>query len=80
MIDQHTTDIFNLLLVFVCSFQYISNPYLTAKLVEVMYVFNPAVQSNTAKLSDALLNNPLAIDHLVPALMNFYTGERTGCG
>ena len=72
--DQHTADIMHMLLVFVCSSQYISNPYLSAKLVEVMYVLNPAVQPNTAKISDMLLNNPLASDHLVPALMSFYTG------
>ena len=64
-----------MMLVFVCSSNYISNPYLSAKLVEVMYVLNPAVQPNTAKISDMLLNNPLAIDHLVPALMRFYTGR-----
>ena len=68
------TDIGTLVVVFISSYGYLQNPYLAAKLVEIMYVINPAVQPNTRKLSDLLLSLPLAVDHLVPALMSFYTG------
>ena len=73
--DQYVRDIVSLLLVIVCSSSYISNPYLVAKMVEVMFVVNPAVQQNTKQLCEMMLDHPLTGDHLVPALMNFYTGQ-----
>jgi hypothetical protein len=73
--DQCVRDMVSLLLVIVCSSNYISNPYLVAKMVEVMFVVNPAVQQNTRHLCEMMLDHQLAADHLVPALMNFYTGE-----
>ena len=68
-------DVITLVLVFTCSYGYMQNPYLAAKLVEIMYVINPAVQPNTRKLGDLLLSMLLAVEHLVPALMSFYTGK-----
>ncbi len=38
-------------------------------------MINPAVQRNTEKLNDMVLGHQLAMQFLVPALMNFYTGE-----
>ncbi len=73
--DSSIQDILVALVVFMCSYQYIKNPYLTAKLVEVMFVLNPAVQRNTEKLNEMMLTHPLAFDHLVPALMKFYVGK-----
>ena len=67
-------DLITLIIMIVCSCHYIKNPYLTAKLVEVMFVLNPAVQRQTTKLNEYMLNHPLATEHLVPALMKFYTG------
>ena len=69
------TDIGTLVVVFISSYGYLQNPYLAAKLVEIMYVINPAVQPNLRSLSDSWLNHALATDHLVPALMSFYTGK-----
>ncbi|WAR13927.1 UBE4B-like protein [Mya arenaria] len=43
--DPCTDRLLQLLIVFVCSPGYVNNPYLLAKLVEVMFYFNPAVQS-----------------------------------
>jgi len=72
-------DVLTLLLVFTCTPDYIRNPYLTAKLVEVMFVLNPSVQRSTEALNDRLINHPIALEHLVPALMKFYTEiETTG--
>lgn len=67
-------DLVTLIIVSVCSAHYISNPYLLAKLVEVMFVLNPAVQRHTERINAMLLQHRLSIEHLVPALMKFYTG------
>ncbi|XP_037540843.1 ubiquitin conjugation factor E4 B isoform X3 [Nematolebias whitei] len=72
-------DIVAFLVVFICSQNYIRNPYLIAKLVEVLFVTNPAVQPRTQRFSEMMENHPLSIKHLVPALMKFYTDvEHTG--
>lgn len=61
-------------MVFICSQNYIRNPYLIAKLVEVLFVTNPAVQPRTQRFSEMMENHPLSVKQLVPALMKFYTG------
>uniref|UniRef100_A0A3P8V9A7 Ubiquitin conjugation factor E4 B n=1 Tax=Cynoglossus semilaevis TaxID=244447 RepID=A0A3P8V9A7_CYNSE len=72
-------DIVTFLVVFICSQNYIRNPYLIAKLVEVLFVTNPAVQLRTQQFSEMMENHPLSIKQLVPALMKFYTDvEHTG--
>lgn len=48
--------------------------------VQVLFVINPAVQRNTEKLNDMVLGHHLAMQFLVPALMNFYTGMKNICG
>ncbi|XP_039611579.1 ubiquitin conjugation factor E4 B isoform X2 [Polypterus senegalus] len=74
-----TQDIVTFLIVFICSQNYIRNPYLIAKLVEVLFVTNPAVQARTQRFSEMIENHPLSVKHLVPALMKFYTDvEHTG--
>ncbi|XP_030843161.1 ubiquitin conjugation factor E4 B isoform X2 [Strongylocentrotus purpuratus] len=77
--DTAQHDMVPFLLTFMCSGQYLKNPYLVAKLVEVFFVLSPAVQPKTAKLFEAIQLHSLAIPHLVPALMRFYTDiETTG--
>lgn len=72
-------NIITFLLTFVCSHGYISNPYLVAKLVEVIFAANPAVQSRTERLHQSILAHPLAEKHLATALMKFYIDvESTG--
>uniref|UniRef100_A0A671V100 Ubiquitin conjugation factor E4 B n=1 Tax=Sparus aurata TaxID=8175 RepID=A0A671V100_SPAAU len=72
-------DIVTFLVVFICSQNYIRNPYLIAKLVEVLFVTNPAVQPRTQRFSEMMENHPLSVKQLVPALMKFYTDvEHTG--
>lgn len=73
-------NIVTFLVVFICSQNYIRNPYLIAKLVEILFVTNPAVQPRTQCFSEMMENHPLSVKHLVPALMKFYTGETTWCG
>ncbi|KFP75349.1 Ubiquitin conjugation factor E4 B, partial [Acanthisitta chloris] len=63
-----TQDIVMFLVVMLCNQNYIRNPYLVAKLVEVMFMTNPMIE-----------NHPLSTKLLVPSLMKFYTDvEHTG--
>ena len=39
----------NFLVTFSCSSNYISNPYLVAKMIEIIYYLNPAVQPSTVR-------------------------------
>ncbi|XP_012577776.1 PREDICTED: ubiquitin conjugation factor E4 B isoform X2 [Condylura cristata] len=74
-----TQDIVMFLVVMLCSQNYIRNPYLVAKLVEVMFMTNPAVQPRTQKFFEMIENHPLSTKLLVPSLMKFYTDvEHTG--
>lgn len=75
--DPVMNDIVTFLLVFVCSPNYISNPYLVAKIVEVLFVMNPNIQPAALKIHEMILSHPLAMDNLAPALMNFYTDVET---
>ena len=72
-------DIWTLFIVMICSAHYVTNRYLIAKLIEVLFVVNPRVQPALQRLSERLLLHPLAVDHLVSALMKFYSDvEQTG--
>nr|KAF6508925.1 ubiquitination factor E4B [Rousettus aegyptiacus] len=74
-----TQDVVMFLVVMLCSQNYIRNPYLVAKLVEVMFMTNPAVQPRTQKFFEMIENHPLSTKLLVPSLMKFYTDvEHTG--
>ncbi|XP_029873599.1 ubiquitin conjugation factor E4 B isoform X2 [Aquila chrysaetos chrysaetos] len=74
-----TQDIVMFLVVMLCNQNYIRNPYLVAKLVEVMFMTNPAVQPRTQKFFEMIENHPLSTKLLVPSLMKFYTDvEHTG--
>lgn len=75
--DPAMNDIVTFFVVFVCSPNYISNPYLVAKIVEVLFVMNPSIQPAASKIHEMIVSHPLALDHLAPALMNFYTDVET---
>jgi ubiquitin conjugation factor E4 B len=72
--DPATDKVIQLLIVFACSAHYANNPYLVAKLVEVMFYFNPNVQPRMEKIHERLLLHDLSREFLAPALMQFYTG------
>ncbi|XP_013772323.1 ubiquitin conjugation factor E4 B-like isoform X1 [Limulus polyphemus] len=65
------------MILLVCSPQYIANPYLVAKLVEVMFLASSNIQPYTPTLHARILSHPLAEQHLALALMNFYTDVET---
>ncbi|XP_069466097.1 ubiquitin conjugation factor E4 B isoform X2 [Ambystoma mexicanum] len=79
LFEPCTQDIVTFLVVLLCNQNYIRNPYLVAKLVEVMFVTNPSIQPRTQKFFEMIENHPLSTKLLVPSLMKFYTDvEHTG--
>ncbi|XP_064642091.1 ubiquitin conjugation factor E4 B-like [Lineus longissimus] len=67
------------ILTILCNYHCLGNPYLVAKLVEVIFHVNPYVQPRLEKLNEIILMHPIALDYLVSALLNFYTDiETTG--
>lgn len=63
------------LLVAICSPQCIKNPYMVAKMIEVLFVINPGIQARTEVLHLRVMAHPIAAMHLPSCLMKFYTGE-----
>ncbi|GFR79782.1 ubiquitin conjugation factor E4 B [Elysia marginata] len=79
MVEPEHKQLTQLLLVLLCSQKYMRNPYLTAKLVEVIFVLQPSIQTKTESLNNELLMSDIAVHSLVPSLMKFYTDiESTG--
>ncbi|XP_033104653.1 ubiquitin conjugation factor E4 B-like [Anneissia japonica] len=77
--DTCLPTVITFLVVFVSSANYIHNPYLVAKLIEVLFVLNPAIQEKTKQVFEDITLHPMSSRHLVPALMNFFTDiETTG--
>jgi ubiquitin conjugation factor E4 B len=72
-------DITNLLVLLVsCSNKFITNPYLVAKLIEVMYSMTPGhTHPNASKMMDMILSCPVGCKHLAPALMKFFSDVET---
>jgi len=62
------------ILVCICSPAAFKNPYLIAKLIEVLFVLNPSIQPKTEVLNNMMMSHPLSVSHLPSALMKFYTG------
>lgn len=67
------------LLVTVCNGQKIKNPYLVAKIVEVLFVIDPAISMRTENIYTRIMAHPVSQKMLPSALMKFYTEiETTG--
>lgn len=64
---------------FICSPNYIQNPYLVAKLVEALFLLSPSLHHLTIHFHQRILSHPLAQKHLPRALMKFFADvESTG--
>lgn len=75
----NSQDLIVFLIVMICSPHYISNPYLTAKLIEVLFVSSPILHNYTQEFHIQILSHSLAEVHLARSLMKFYTiVESTG--
>jgi len=79
-LDDHSAhDLSLFFAVFSCNSNYMKNPYLFAKLVEVLFTSSPLVQPRTKYFNDLVINYPCAQKYLVTSLMKFYSDvERTG--
>lgn len=75
--DFNLKDLVNFLIIFVCSSDYFHNPYVVAKLVEVIFVLNPTIQPKAKVFYERIENHPLSVQYLAPALMKFYTDVET---
>ncbi|KRT81780.1 hypothetical protein AMK59_5523 [Oryctes borbonicus] len=65
------------LLVVMCSSNCIKNPYLVAKIVEVVFIINLSVEKRTELLYSRFMAHPLSQTMLSSALMKFYTDVET---
>uniref|UniRef100_A0A182QL45 Ubiquitin conjugation factor E4 B n=1 Tax=Anopheles farauti TaxID=69004 RepID=A0A182QL45_9DIPT len=79
VIDYVDNSIITWILTLVCAPHLIKNPYITAKLIEVLFVTSPTIQTTSQRLYLQIINHELAQTALVSALMKFYTDiETTG--
>lgn len=65
------------LLVMICASHSIKNPYLVAKIVEVVFMINPQVQNRTEYMYSRIMAHPISHTALPSALMKFYTDVET---
>lgn len=68
------------LIVFTGNINFVKNPYIRSKLVEVLYEMFPHDENNNfSKFVPIFETHPFAIKHLVPALIELYVDiETTG--
>jgi ubiquitin conjugation factor E4 B len=59
----------------VCCPTLVRNPYLVAKLIEVLFVISSGAQAHRDPLHTRLMAHSLYVSHLPSYLMKFYTGE-----
>ncbi|CAA9998747.1 unnamed protein product [Nesidiocoris tenuis] len=65
------------LLVCICTPQAIKNPYLVAKVVEVLFVLHSGVVPRNQSLQNRMMDHPISYQHLPSYLMKFYTARET---
>ena len=76
MSDYLDQNLLTFILTSVCTPAFFKNPYLVSKLIEILFVINPAVQDRTQDLFLRMMSHPIAEEHLPSALMTFYTGRK----
>ncbi|XP_039301602.1 ubiquitin conjugation factor E4 B isoform X2 [Nilaparvata lugens] len=77
LVDDMDDNMITWLLVAVCSPHCIKNPYLVAKIIEVLYVLNPGIQARTEQLYYKIMHHPICQQYLPSFLMKFYTDVET---
>ena len=60
----------------VCTPHYFKNPYLLAKVVEVIFIMTPGIIPGEGNTLDMFMSHPLASGQLPMALINLYIGEK----
>uniref|UniRef100_A0AC34QY04 U-box domain-containing protein n=1 Tax=Panagrolaimus sp. JU765 TaxID=591449 RepID=A0AC34QY04_9BILA len=66
------------LLLFLCSTHYLKNPFLAAKVVDVVFSICPEINPGLAGLHHSLVSTPLATERLVPSMIKFYADVENG--
>uniref|UniRef100_A0AC35F793 U-box domain-containing protein n=1 Tax=Panagrolaimus sp. PS1159 TaxID=55785 RepID=A0AC35F793_9BILA len=66
------------LLMFLCATHYFNNPFLAAKVVEVVYSICPEINPPMYNLWESLVNTSLATVKLVPSMIKFYSDLESG--
>lgn len=66
------------LLLFLCSTHFLKNPFLAAKVIDVVYAICPEINPGLASLHESLISTPLAINKLVPSMIKFYADIEEG--
>ncbi|XP_018324068.1 ubiquitin conjugation factor E4 B isoform X2 [Agrilus planipennis] len=75
--DNTESSLLTWILITICSSQYVKNPYLIAKIVEVVFVLNPNIQPRTELLYSRLMAHEFSHTFLPSSLMKFYTDVET---
>ncbi|XP_028966610.1 ubiquitin conjugation factor E4 B [Galendromus occidentalis] len=75
--DRVSPSLVTLLLLPVCAPHYLSNPYLTAKLIEVIFIVSPYLQRINKEFYSQIRRNRLAEKHLAVSLMRLYADVET---
>ncbi|XP_045476375.1 ubiquitin conjugation factor E4 B isoform X2 [Harmonia axyridis] len=75
--DNMENSMITWLLVCICKSSMIKNPYLVAKIVEVVFVLSPSIHPRCENLHSRLMHHPLSQESLPSALMKFYTDVET---
>ncbi|KAF8315752.1 ubiquitin elongating factor core-domain-containing protein [Cantharellus anzutake] len=69
-------ELIDFILAFLSSPWYIKNPFLKAKVIQILFFGTLSYAQETSGVLGPLLNTyPLALKHLMPTLMNFYVGK-----
>lgn len=77
IVDGMEDSMITWLLVAVCSPHCIKNPYLVAKIIEVLFVLNPGIQARTEPLHNKIMAHPVSEQYVPSFLMKFYTDVET---
>lgn len=79
MADYIEDPIINWVLMSICLPNLIKNPYLVAKIIEVLFVINLSVPLKLKNVYEKFMDHPMSQTYLPSAMMRFYTDiETTG--
>ncbi|KAB0793378.1 hypothetical protein PPYR_12998 [Photinus pyralis] len=75
--DNMEDSLITWILITICSSNSIKNPYLVAKIIEVVFVINPNIQPRTELLYSRFMSHDISQTALPSCLMKFYTDVET---
>ncbi|KAK5641761.1 hypothetical protein RI129_010308 [Pyrocoelia pectoralis] len=75
--DNMEDSLITWILITICSSNSIKNPYLVAKIIEVVFVINPNIQPRTELLYSRFMSHEISQTALPSCLMKFYTDVET---